>query len=196
MWQESINHYIARKIDKDNDGNIIGYSTKKKGRFCTEFEMNKDKSERIIPLALEAYFIDKKDPIEFITNHKNIFDFTIGVKAFGKMYYEEQWEENGVTKVKTHKKLIRYYISNSGTVLYKRGINHEGEEVNGHVNAPNEIGQLLITYFNTAEKKENYDINHSYYILETMKRIDKIEKSKRTETYIKSLNQAKQGLLF
>lgn len=187
LWQESINHYIAKKTDGE---------VKKKGRFLTEFDMNKDKSERVIPLALEAYFIHKKDPIDFITNHKNIFDFTIGVKASGQMYYEEQWEEDEITLTKTHKKLVRYYISNKGTILYKRGFNHEGEPVDGHVNAPSAIGQPLITYFNTIEIKKDYDINYSYYIYETLKRIDKIEKTKKTETYLKSLNEVKQGSLF
>lgn len=187
LWQESINHYIALKTDG---------TVKKKGRFCTELEIYKDKSERIIALAMEEYFINKKDPIEYIKNHKNIFDFCIGVKAFGDLYYEEQWEENGEVKVKRHKKLIRYYLSNKGTTLWKRGFNHEGKPMNNHVNAPNELGDLYITYFNTATEKKDYDINYSYYILETLKRIDKIEKTKMMEGYIKSLNEVKQMSLF
>src|SRR5688572_25962358 len=85
LWQESINSYIGKKEDG---------SVKKKGRFVTTYgspggEMNKNKSKRIIPLALEQYFIHGKDPIEFITNHQNIMDFCIAKKAFGQLHYEE-----------------------------------------------------------------------------------------------------------
>ena len=56
VWQESINHYLARKINYDKEGNITGYSIKKKGRFATEFEINKNKSKRIIAMAIEILY--------------------------------------------------------------------------------------------------------------------------------------------
>lgn len=190
LWQESINHYIGKKTD----GKV-----KKKGRFCTELPLYRDKSERIIPLALEAYFIDGKDPIAFIENHKNIFDFLIAVKASGQMYYEEQWEEEGAVKTKRHKKLVVYYMSKKGSVLWKRGINNEGDEVNNQCNAPDKdynLGQPLVTYFNKIFKSEDYGIDYSYYIIETLKRIDAIEKTKKAQSYFQSQQPQKQMSLF
>ena len=144
LWQESVNSYIA----KSADGKV-----KKKGRFATIYgspgcEINKNKSKRIIPLALEAYFIHGKDPIQFIENHNNIFDFCIAKKATGQMHYEEQWIEDGNIVTKTHKKLVRYFISKKGTVLWKRGINNKGKSMNNHCEAETDLGQPLVTYFN------------------------------------------------
>lgn len=194
LWQESINHYIGKKLD----GGV-----KKKGRFMTEFDLHKNKSKRIIPLALEAYFIHGKDPVEFIRNHKNIFDFCIGRKASRDMYYEEQWIENDKVVTKQHKKLVRYYVSKKGTVLYKRGFDFEGKPVDGHCEAPNKnftwIKQPTVTYFNKAFKVdsfEEYDVDYDYYILQTLERIDKIEKTKKAISFADKFKPQKQTSLF
>jgi hypothetical protein len=187
VWQENVNHYIAKK----KDGGV-----KKKGRFATEFLMNKNKSGRVINLAMEAYFIKGQDPMEFIKNHKNIYDFCIGRKAAGQLHYEEEWVEEGVKKTKTHKKLVRYFVSKQGTVLWKRGINFNGDEMNNQCEAPNDVGQPKVTYFNKGWKAENYDIDYDYYIYKTLKRIDKIEKSKKAESFIQKLSGTKQMSLF
>lgn len=178
FWQESINHYIGRKAD----GKV-----KKKGRFMTEFEMNKNKSKRIVAMALEQYFIHGKNPIEYITNHSNIFDFCIGKKAFGNLHYEEILDESKKT---IHKKLIRYYVCNSGNVFMKRGTDQFGQPVNNHCEATDKdyfwMGQPLLKYFNKAtscKKFSEYDVNYSYYILETLKRIDAIQKTKMAQEY-------------
>lgn len=183
MWQDNINSYIAQIDDKGK------LKVKKKGRFVTVYgspgcELNKNKSARIIPLALEAYFINGVSPIEFIENHKNIFDFCIAKKAFGQLHYEELLKDG---TVKVHKKLIRYFVSNDGNVMMKRGINQEGEPMNNHCEAQDKtfpwMGQPKVTYFNRFFKKEDYNINYSYYILETLKRIDNICKTKMAKTY-------------
>lgn len=193
LYQEDINSYIGRKIKRDNDNKIVGYSTKKKGRFLTELEMNKNKSKRIIALALEAYFIDGKDPIEFITNHKNIFNFCIGKKASRKLYYEELGG-------KIHDKIIRYYVSKEGSILKKRGINNEGNPMDNHCEAINKdfpwLGQPKITCFNIAKRKDDYNINYSYYILQTLKKIDAIEKTKKAKYYAEQFKEVKQSSLF
>lgn len=188
FWQDSINSYIAKKTDG---------TVKKKGRFCTELPLHRNKSARIIPLALEAYFIEGKDPIEFIRNHSNIFDFCIGKKASGDMYYEEQWiDSTGKVNTKRHKKLVRYFISKQGTVLWKRGLNYEGDVINNHVNAPTDLGQPLITYFNKAYESDNYNIDYDYYILDTLERIDKIEKTKKAVSFVQKCKGGQQTSLF
>lgn len=189
LWQESINSYIGKKLDS---------KVKKKSRFATEFEINKNKSKRIIPLALEKYFIEGINPVDFIPKHDNIFDFCIAKKATGKMHYEEQWEENGKVLTKKHKKLVRYFISTNGKVLYKRGFNHEGKAMNNHCEAATEIGQPLVTYFNQEYSLpiKDYNIDYSYYILEALERIDKIEKTNKLKNYVESLRPQKQMSLF
>ena len=187
IWQENVNSYLAQK----KDGGV-----KKKGKFVTEFELHKNKSGRIIPLALEAYFINGVDPSDFIRNHKNIFDFCICRKASGDMYYEEEWDCDGKKCTKKHKKLVRYFVSKEGTVLWKRGINFEGQEMNNQCEAPNELGQPHITYFNRAWKSDDYGIDYDYYIYKTLKRIDKIEKTKKVELFIQKVNGTKQMSLF
>lgn len=187
MWQDNINSYIAKKTD----GKV-----KKKGRFCTEFLLHRNKSARVVPLALEAYFIEGKDPIEFVRNHNNIFDFCIGKKAVGGMYYEEQWEEQGRVVTKRHKKLVRYFISKQGTVLWKRGINNEGDPMNNQVNAPTLLGQPLITYFNKAYESSNYNIDYDHYILEVLERIDNIEKTRKAQSFVAKCKGGQQITLF
>jgi hypothetical protein len=195
MYQMNINHYIGQYIDEK--GNI---KVKKKGKFVTTFgspgcELNKNKSERITPLALEAYFIDGKDPIEFIRNHKDINDFTIGLKAAGKMHYEEEWtDEAGKVQVNKHKKLVVIYISNKGKILMKRGLNNEGNPMNNHCFAipkhSPELGQPLVTYFNdpfVCENFNDYDVNYNYYICETLRIIDDIEKTGKLKAFRKEL---------
>lgn len=193
LWQANVNSYIA----KMTDGKV-----KKKGAFVTVYgspgcEINKNKSMRIVPLALEEYFINGKDPIDFIRNHKNIYDFLIAKKAAGQMHYEEQWEEEGgKVRTKVHKKLVRFYISTEGTVLYKRGLNNEGNPMNNHVNAPTELGQPLVTYFNRFFEAEDYKIDYNHYILEVLEKIDGIEKTKKAKAFIDSLNPGQQLTLF
>lgn len=189
VWQESINSYIAKKTNN---------KIKKKGRFATEFEMHKNKSKRIIPLALEKYFIEGINPINFINSHNNIFDFCIAKKATGKMHYEEQWEENGKVLTKKHKKLVRYFISNNGNILYKRGFNYQGKPMNNHCEAETLIKQPLITYFNEFYllSMKEYNIDYSYYIAEVLERIDNIEKTNKLKKYVESLKPQKQMSLF
>lgn len=191
LCQDSVNSYIGKKVN----GKI-----KKKGAFMTQYELNKNKSKRIVPLALEAYFIDGKDPIKFITNHKNIFDFCIGKKAFGKLHYEELDEDKCIA---THHKIIRYYISKEGTVLKKRGINNNGDPMDNHSEATDKdyywLGQPKVKRFNKAVKYnsfEDYKINYSYYIMEVLKRIDNIEKTKKTKSYADSFKEQIQTKLF
>jgi hypothetical protein len=192
IWQESVNSYLAKKTD----GTI-----KRKGRFVVTYgspgcEINKNKSKRIIAMALGEYFANKVDPIDYITNHANITDFCIAKKASGQLHYEELHPDKTII----HKKLIRYYVSNNGNIFKKRGINNEGNPMDNHCEALDKdypwMKQPVLTYFNKFEKKDNYDINYSYYILETLKRIDKIEKTNKAKMYAEKFKPHIQTSLF
>jgi hypothetical protein len=185
----TVNDYIA----VTSDG-----KTKTKGDFIKDFELWKNKSYRVIPLALEEYFINGKDPIEFIKNHKNIYDFCIMGRATGKLYIEMQREpEEGKIETKKLKKLVRYYLSSdSDWTLYKRGIGSTGKQMNVRLNAPNEIGNVYAQYFNQFEEKSDYKIAYEHYILKVLERIDAIEKTKKAKDFIKSLQPTIQTSMF
>lgn len=192
IWQESVNSYIAKKQDG---------SLKKKGRFVTSYglpgcEINKNKSARIIPLALEEYIAKGTDPEQFIKNHKSIMDFCIAKKATGKMHYEEL-DKNGIIK---HKKLIRYYISTDGNIFKKRGLNNNGDPIDAYCQAQNSdfpwIDFPKLKYFNKFSEKSNYNIDYDFYILETYKRIDKMQKTKKAASYADRLKPHIQTSLF
>lgn len=208
MWQDSVNSYIAVTVDEKGNEKV-----KKKGRFVTTYgspgcEINKNKSGRIIPLALEAYFIKGIEPQDFIRNHKNIFDFCIAKKATKGMHYEEVYNVPldlsklkgkvyaECTMTKVHKKLVRFYLSTEGSVLYKRGTNNKGKPMNNHVNAPNALGQPLVTYFNKFFQADDYKIDYNQYIFETLERIDNLENTRKAKAFADSLEPTKQLTLF
>ena len=75
----TVNDYIAIKTD----GEI-----KKKGDFLTDFELHKNKSARIVPIALEQYFVHGVPVEHTIRSHNNVFDFAIRQKASKDFHYE------------------------------------------------------------------------------------------------------------
>lgn len=189
VWQDAVNSYIAKK----KDGKV-----KKKGKFLTEFELNKNKSARIIAMALEAYFIDGKNPIDFITNHKNIYDFCIAKKASRSMHYEELID--GKDPI-IHKKLIRYYASTDGNIIKKRGKDYEGNEVDSYCEAANKeffwMPEPRLHYFNNYEKKEDfslYNVDYSFYIMKVLQRIDKLSKTKMAKQYADTFKTTQASL--
>ncbi len=187
VYQEAVNSYIAKKMILKDDGTKVPAGFKKKGKFLTDFELNKNKSSRVITLALEAYFTKGTNPIDFITNHQNIFDFCVGKKSSYTMHYEEIVDEETIN---IHKKLVRYYMSTDGNVMKKRGHDYEGKPVDSFCEAADSEFFWMPTpkqkYFNRAWKEKDmsgYNIDYSYYILKTLKRIDKITKSKMAKQY-------------
>jgi hypothetical protein len=188
----TVNDYIAEKKEYDKPGERL----KKKGDFITEFELWKNKSNRIVALALEEYF-DKKTNVElFINIHKNIFDFCIMAKAGGSSYLEEQWMEDGCVKLLKHQKLIRYYLSNTGRELYKRGIGTTDKKMNVNQQAPNELGKKYIQYFNEYVPLSDYKIDYRQYIYKTLKIIDKIEKTNKAKHYAERCRNVQQLSMF
>ena len=87
--------------------------------------------------------------------HYDIYDFCIMAKVRNPFYIAEV---NGDKEI-IHKKLVRYFVSNTGSQLFKRGQNKNEKEVNNHVNAPMDyIGNIYVTYFNNYYESEDYNI--------------------------------------
>ena len=136
----TVNDYIAIT----NDGKV-----KTKGDFISEFELWKNKSFRVVGLALQEYFTKGTKPEDFIRNHKNIYDFCIMSRATGDLHLEMQNDKNEIIELK---KLVRYYYStDSNWQLFKRGTGSTGKSMNVNQAAPNELGTIYIQYFNKFE---------------------------------------------
>ena len=156
----TVNDYLAVKTD----GEI-----KKKGDFLTDFELHKNKSGRIVPIALEQYFISNVPVADTIRNHRNIYDFAMRQRATKDFHFEGRSERGTMV----YNKLIRYYVSQVGEKLLKV----KNEECDSRAAAISQVeaGDWLMTVCNHLSPKHPLDnINHSYYIEKAERIINKI----------------------
>lgn len=159
----TVNDYIAIKTDGE---------VKKKGDFVTDFELHKNKSARIVPLALEQYFVHDIPIDDTISNHRNIFDFCLRQKSSRNFHYEGINRGTGETNV--YNKLIRYYISNKGEKLLK--IKNPECDTNAAQTSQVEAGEWLATVCNHLTKDHPLDnINYGYYRERCNRLISKIQ---------------------
>ena len=181
----SINDYLG--ITESND-------IKLKGDFVSDVELYKNPSKRIIPLALQQYFINGIKPEEFIPNHKEILDFCIrgkGNKSTG-LYLVY----NDGSKEKTSS-VLRYYLTTKDNApeLFKIGTGTKDNEINANQNAPNELGIQRVKLFNKIVDGP-YNIDYEQYIYQTYKIIAKIEKNKKDLNFVDSILKKDQLSLF
>ena len=157
----TVNDYLAIKTD----GEI-----KKKGDFLTDFELHKNKSARIVPMALEQYYIHDIPVDTTIVNHNNIFDFCLRQKASKDFHYE------GTTKTSktVYNKLIRYYVSSTGEKLMK--VKNDSCTTNAAPISQVEAGEWMATVCNHLTKEHPLtNINYEYYIEKANRIIHKIQ---------------------
>lgn len=156
----TVNDYLAVKTDGE---------VKKKGDFLTDFELHKNKSGRVVPIALEQYFISNVPVADTIRNHRNIYDFAMRQRATKDFHFEGR-SENGTT---VYNKLIRYYVSITGEKLLK--VKNEDTDSRAAAISQVEAGDWLMTVCNHLSPKHPLDnINHSYYIEKAERIINKI----------------------
>ena len=159
----TVNDYLAIKTD----GEI-----KKKGDFLTDFELHKNKSNRIVSIALEHYYVNNIPVETTIKNHTNIFDFAIRQKASKNFHYEGHNKTTGHKNV--YNKLIRYYVSNTGEKLLK--IKNEDCETNAAAVSQVEAGEWMCTVCNHLTKDHDMsNINYDYYIEKANRIVSKIQ---------------------
>ena len=190
-WSELTGYELERvdysKIIFSTVNDYIAITTngeiKKKGDFLTDFELHKNKSCRVVPIALERYFVDGVDVRDSILAHSNPYDFCIRQKSTKDFHYE------GYRKGKdavVYNKLIRYYVSNEGEKLMK--IKNEGSDSTAPEIAQVEAGEWLCKVVNYLPKTTNVqdmNINYEYYIEKAESMIVKIlsngKKKKQTK---------------
>ena len=171
----TVNDYLAIKTD----GEI-----KKKGDFLTDFELHKNKSARIVPIALEHFFVNDVPVADTIRNHTNIYDFCLRQKASKDFHYEGHSKE---TKT-VYNKLIRYYVSNTGEKLLK--VKNENSDSTAVDVSQVEAGEWLMTVCNHLTPDHPLDnINHAYYIERAERIIHKIQLEGKKRKVIINPNQ-------
>jgi hypothetical protein len=173
----TVNDYLAIKTDGE---------VKKKGDFLTDFELHKNKSARIVPIALEQYFVSNIPVADTIMDHNNIFDFCLRQKASKDFHYEGIIRSTGETTV--YNKLIRYYISNTGEKILK--VKNPECDTNAAAVSQVEAGEWLATVCNHLTKDHPLDnINYSYYIERAERIISKIQLEGKVRKVVINPNQ-------
>jgi len=160
----TVNDYIAIKTD----GEI-----KKKGDFLTDFELHKNKSARIVSLALEAYYVHNVPVDVYICSHSNIYDFCLRQKSSRNFHYEGWNRARGEKTI--YNKLIRYYVSNTGEKLLK--VKNPECDSNAADVSQVEAGEWVCTVCNHLPKSTDVataGINYDYYIEKAERIIHKI----------------------
>jgi len=171
----TVNDYLAIKTD----GEI-----KKKGDFLTDFELHKNKSARIVPIALEQFFVNDVPVADTIRNHTNIYDYCLRQKASKDFHYEGHSKE---TKT-VYNKLIRYYVSNTGEKLLK--VKNENSDSTAVDVSQVEAGEWVMTVCNYLKPNHPLDnINHAYYIERAERIIHKIQLEGKKRKVIVNPNQ-------
>ena len=172
----TVNDYIAIKTDGE---------VKKKGDFLTDFELHKNHSGRIIPLALEQYYINNVPVEQTIKSCNNIYDFVLRQKASKDFHYEGIDKNTGQKTI--YNKLIRYYISNTGEKLLK--VKNPSCQTNAVQISQVEAGEWKAIVCNHLPKDHSLEnINYSYYIERAERIINKIQlEGKRRKIIINPL---------
>lgn len=167
----TVNDYLAIKTD----GEI-----KKKGDFLTDFELHKNKSARVVPIALEQYFVHNIPVEHTIRNHKNLYDFCIRQKATRSFHYEGTNRSTG--EVTIYNKLIRYYVSNKGEKIFK--IKNAECQTRAAAISQVEAGEWVCEVCNFLPKNSAVDnVNYDYYIEKANRIVTKIAtEGKRIKT--------------
>jgi hypothetical protein len=156
MYIWDVNNYIAVY----NSG-----ETKCKGRFAwKEFDdydprfLHKNKSHLVVAKAIYQYFINGIVPEKYLETNTNILDYCAGVKLKGNWFFEELKVNHGVLNKTKHQKILRYFISNTGSKLIK--VNPDGRQIQL------ESGAWHQTIMNEYVKKDfaDYNVNKKYYL--------------------------------
>ena len=149
FYQLAVNDYFGKQ-----DDNTI----KEKGCFITSVKLGKGLTPKIIPKAVEKYFLEGIKPKDYIPTVTDIKDFLMSEKT-GKQWHVEY---NNEPQQRTN----RFYASTNGYFLYKwkeTGIQGIKEYQNMLVAS----GVTLLNNFD--DLKENPKINYQYYINEANK---------------------------
>lgn len=168
MVISNVNNYMA----KDTKGKI-----KYKGLYEIDPEFHKNKSQRVVRIALQQYFFENVPIVDTITNHinnKEGYDWNeekkkYNIKSTGIYDYchgrKVQWNQQfviikGVNEEKINQKVIRYYNTTEKTTMMKKYSDGRVEAVNKGYRAK---------LFQEFKEEKDYNIDFNYYVNECYK---------------------------
>jgi hypothetical protein len=162
MIFSTVNDYIAIKTNGE---------AKLKGDFLKDFELHKNKSARIVPIALEAYYVHGIPIADTIRGHRNIYDFCLRQKSSKDFHYEGWNKKTGDKTI--YNKLIRYYVSRTGEKLLK--VKNPECDSNAADVSQVEAGDWVMHVCNHLKKDHPLDnVNYEYYIEKAERIVHKI----------------------
>lgn len=169
----NVNSYLA----VGQDGKI-----KQKNEFLTSLDLTKgSKTPKIIALALNEYFLNGNLPKQSIPLHNDIYDFCMSQKIDTDKYIPQLYSiKKNQIDIQNLQKTTRYYISTSGGTLVKKKFVFTEDEKKKNTNPLQQMfkGEKVTVFNNFIEPKSfsEYNVDYSYYIAQTQKIIDSIEK--------------------
>jgi len=180
LFTRDINNYLS--VD-------INGKVKTKGAFDIDLELHKNRSERIVPIAVRRYFVDNISLEETIKNHlgasdygdienQGIYDFCVGKKIQSNQNYTIEDDNENIIKNITDK-VIRFYVSVGGDNL-KKNYSDGRKEIT--------VGGNKITMFMDYYEKDDYKVDYEYYIKQAEKIVHSVDgTADRLETERKAL---------
>lgn len=176
------------KMIISNVNNYLGVFTdgsiKYKGWFEIDKEIkgqpqyHKDHSHRIIPIALKEYFMNGIPVETTIKNHKDVFDFCIGVKTKksekkGNSCYVLRSIEGTDIAEEALQKVNRFVVTKSGKNIIKKYGDNTEEEVLSHPQKGRSFKAKVLNDYNDETVNE-LNLDYQYYIREANKVIQGI----------------------
>lgn len=159
MIIRDVNNYIG--VYENN-------KTKLKGDFEINKDWHKDHSMKIVPKALEAYYVHGIPIEETIMNSTDIYDFTLSMKVTKGWTAIHRKIVNGEYAETRLQKNNRYLITNKGGTLMK--IHDDSRESN----VEKDFNTTVFNRHYNCEEFSCYDINYNYYVREAYKIINVI----------------------
>ena len=192
LIQLSVNDYIAiKKGDwKEIDGEFVldihnlpvgDKKVKRKGDFLVSYELHKNKSKSIVPIALSEYYVNNIPIEETIKNHKDIYAFSIAKKA-SRDYSYQGTTGNGTNN--TYHRLIRYYCSTKEASVAQKlwKVKNEGSLKTGPERSMCEsTSKYQVVINQRTDIPTSTCIDYDWYIEKTREIIAKIEPEKKLE---------------
>ena len=171
MWIRDVNNYIA----KTDDGKV-----KKIGAYKDNPEWYQNHSALVVPKAVEAYLIHNMPLEEFITNHKEKFDFMISFKCPRDSKLVLESTIGLKREYENLQSTIRYYISKDGKAL-KKVMPSIKDSIDERIIGIN-VG-YGISVCNDARDFTFENLNYEWYIKEAQKLIDPIFQTKQQNLF-------------
>ena len=165
MYQYAINDYFAVQ----SNGKI-----KEKGMFITSVKLGKGLTPKIIPKAIQAYFLKGTPVMDFLTQSTDIKDFIMSEKT-GKQWHVEYLNTE-------QQRINRFYASTNGGYLWKwkykdSSFNIGETETRGEKQYQNMLASSGVTLLNKFDDTPIHErkINYRYYFAECIKIIEELK---------------------